>query len=269
MKLLSCFTPPLKRGFQIGVLSLTALLAACGSSGPFKLDDSYNAQGQNSRVRYLVMHYTAGDHATSLKVLTQRDVSAHYLVSDERRPTVYRLVPEERRAWHAGLGSWYGFTDLNTGSIGIEIVNMGRLADGRWAPYTSGQIEAIKALVKDLAQRHGVSPRNIIGHSDVAPQRKLDPGPHFPWKELAQAGIGRWYKESQARALQAQYATRPLPSAAQTQALLRKAGYETPDSGTFDKATQNVIAAFQMHYRPARYDGILDAETAAILQSLD
>ncbi len=269
MKSLSCLTPALKRGFQIGLLSLTALLAACGSSGPIKFDDSYSAQGQNSRVRYLVLHYTAGDHATSLKVLTQRDVSAHYLISDERRPTVYRLVPEERRAWHAGLGSWYGFTDLNTGSIGIEIVNMGRLGNGRWEPYTQGQINTLKVLLKDLAQRHNISPRNIIGHSDVAPQRKTDPGPHFPWKELAQNGIGRWYKESQARALQAQYATRPLPSASQVQAWLRKAGYETPESGMFDKATQNVIAAFQMHYRPARYDGILDAETAAILQSLD
>lgn len=269
MSKLPFLAPALKRGIQIGVLSLTALLAACGSSGPIKFDDSYSSQGQNSRVRYLVLHYTAGDHATSLKVLIQRDVSAHYLISDERRPTVYRLVPEERRAWHAGIGSWYGFTDLNTGSIGIEIVNMGRLGNGRWEPYTQGQINTLKVLLKDLAQRHNISPRNIIGHSDVAPQRKTDPGPHFPWKELAQDGIGRWYKEAQARALLAQYATRPLPSASQVQAWLRKAGYETPESGMFDKATQNVIAAFQMHYRPARYDGILDAETAAILQSLD
>lgn len=259
----------LRRGARAGILSLAALLAACGSSGPLKIDDSYSAKGQNSRVRYLVVHYTAGNNLTSLKVLTQRDVSAHYLITDERRPTVYRLVDESRRAWHAGLGSWYGFTDINTGSIGIEIVNLGRLDDGRWMPYTPEQIKTVTILLQDLAQRHGVSARNIVGHSDVAPQRKLDPGPLFPWKELAQAGIGRWYNEAQANQLQAQYASLPLPEAADVQALLRKAGYETPDSGVFDKATQNVIAAFQMHYRPTRFDGVLDAETLAILKSLN
>lgn len=259
----------LRRGARAGILSLAALLAACGGGGPLKIDDSYKAKGQNSRVRYLVVHYTALNNMTSLKVLTQRDVSAHYLITDERRPTVYRLVDENRRAWHAGLGSWYGFTDLNTGSIGIEIVNLGRLDDGRWVPYTPEQIKTLTILLQDLAQRHGVAPRNIIGHSDLAPQRKQDPGPLFPWKELAQAGIGRWYNEAQARQLQAQYAALPLPQAAEVQALLRKAGYETPETGIFDKATQNVIAAFQMHYRPSRFDGVLDAETLAILKSLN
>ncbi len=259
----------LRRGAQAGILSLAALLAACGGSGPLKIDDSYSAKGQNSRVRYLVVHYTALNNMTSLKVLTQRDVSAHYLITDERRPTVYRLVDENRRAWHAGLGSWYGFTDLNTGSIGIEIVNLGRLDDGRWMPYTPEQIKTLTVLLQDLAQRHGVAPRNIIGHSDLAPQRKQDPGPLFPWKELAQAGIGRWYNEAQARQLQAQYAALPLQQAPEVQALLRKAGYETPETGVFDKATQNVIAAFQMHYRPSRFDGVLDAQTLAILKSLN
>ncbi|HRL21407.1 MAG TPA: N-acetylmuramoyl-L-alanine amidase [Alcaligenes sp.] len=259
----------MRRITQAAVLAAAALLAACGSGGPLKINDSLRAEGQNSRVRYLIVHYTAGDTPTSLKVLTQRNVSAHYLITDEHRPTVYRLVDENRRAWHAGLGSWYGFTDLNTGSIGIEIVNPGRLDDGRWAPYTPEQIQTLIVLLKDLAQRHGVTPRNIIGHSDVAPQRKLDPGPLFPWQELARAGLGRWYNEARARQLQVQYATQPLPQATEVQALLRKAGYETPESGIWDKATQNVIAAFQMHYRPARFDGVLDAETLAILKSLN
>lgn len=259
------FTFRLPRGW---VLCLPMLLGACTTTGPLRITEAIQSPSHGSRVRYIVLHYTASPTKIALEHLTGPRVSAHYLISDDSPPVIYRMVSEERRAWHAGAGSWFGNTDINTGSIGIEIVNAGLSGPDQWAPYTKSQITKTKDLVRDIAQRHQVIPENIIGHSDMAPQRKIDPGPLFPWEQLALAGLGRWYDEQKALQLQAYYLAHALPSARETQALLRKAGYDTPDSGIYDKATRNVLAAFQMHYRPTRYDGILDAETLSILLSL-
>ena len=108
---------------------------------------------------------------------------------------IYKLVDENQRAWHAGESQWKGRTWLNSSSIGIEIVNKGfrDTPQGRvWYPYTEGQIQTLIALLKDLKTRHGVPGANIVGHSDIAPQRKVDPGPLFPWQRLAEAGLIRW-----------------------------------------------------------------------------
>jgi N-acetylmuramoyl-L-alanine amidase len=255
-------------------LCAVLVLAGCAARYPAGLDvdRSINAIGQDSRVRFIVLHYTAAGDASSLLTLSRGDVSAHYLVTDTHPVRVYQLVPEERNAWHAGDSSWYGHTSVNNASIGIEIVNQGdtRSLDGtlRWEAYSEDQIQAVMLLVRGIAARHGVLPENIVGHSDVAPQRKVDPGPYFPWKRLAAAGLGRWFDETAAQGFQAFFDANGLPDAAWFQAQLERVGYAVPHSGVFDPETTRVIAAFQMHYRPQRCDGVADAQTAAVLLAL-
>lgn len=252
------------------IAALCLVLAAC-STAPKIAGYSVHkkeADGQNSRVRHIVLHYTAVDTPTSLKILTEKNVSSHYLITDEQPPKLYQLVPEARRAWHAGVSNWHNHSDLNTSSIGIEIVNTGRQEDGSWAPYDPEQIRMVQALVHDLVERHRVTPGNIVGHSDIAPQRKVDPGPLFPWAQLAADGLGRWYNEAEAQRYQMEMTQYGLPDYADIQQLLHKAGYTVPLHGQWDEASKNVLAAFQMHYRPARYDGLPDAESIAILKAL-
>lgn len=257
-------------------LVLCAMLALAGCAPRYPagvdVDRSISAVSQDSRVRFIVIHYTAAGNTASLLTLSRGDVSAHYLVTDSRPVKVYQLVPEDRNAWHAGKSSWYGHTSINNASIGIEIVNGGEspAPDGtlQWADYSPAQLHAVMALVRDIAQRHGVRPENIVAHSDVAPQRKSDPGPLFPWKRFALAGLGRWYDETAARGYQAQFEANGVPGPAWFQAQLERVGYAVPRSGALDAETTRVIAAFQMHYRPERCDGTADAATAAILLAL-
>lgn len=245
------------------------LLGACSTYKPggLDIDHSIQAKSQNSRVEFVVLHYTSTGNEASLKILSQHNVSSHYLVTDDPSPRVYQLVNESRRAWHAGASEWFGRTDMNAGSIGIEIVNHGR-EDGNWEPYTAAQTAVVTALLQDIIKRHQIKPLNIVGHSDIAPQRKIDPGPLFPWKQLAQQGIGRWYDESKAREYEQEFSSKGLPGMDWVQAELQRVGYKVPRNGILDKTSKNVIAAFQMHYRPARYDGQPDAETLAILKAL-
>jgi N-acetylmuramoyl-L-alanine amidase len=262
--------------FARAVLALSAalVLAGCAPRYPAGLDvdRSISAVSQDSRVRFIVIHYTATGNRGALLTLSRADVSVHYLITDNRPVKIYQLVPEDRNAWHAGESSWYGHTSINNASIGIEIVNSGDFLapDGtlEWADYSEAQIEAVMLLVRDIARRHDVRPQDIVGHSDVAPQRKSDPGPKFPWRRLAMAGLGRWYDETAARASQAFFDTSGVPDAAWFQTQLERVGYAVPHSGTFDTETARVIKAFQMHYRPERCDGIADAATAGILQVL-
>ncbi len=248
---------------------LAMFLAACSSTGPkgLDIDRSIQAKSQNSRVEFLVLHYTSTGNERSLRILSEHNVSSHYLITDEDPPRIYQLVDETRRAWHAGVSQWYGRTDMNSGSIGIEIVNEG--GSGQvWAPYSHAQINTLVALMRDIVQRHQIKPHNIVGHSDIAPQRKVDPGPLFPWAQLAQAGLGRWYDVSLADAYMQTFQREGLPDILWFQQQLKRLGYQTPTDGMLDKATRNVLAAFQMHYRPQRYDGHPDAQTAAILKAL-
>lgn len=258
------------------LLALPMLLGLAGcASGPV-IDSSHRAQGQDSRVLFLVLHYTDENLEDSLRILTRQQVSAHYLLSDEKPPRIYRLVDEDRRAWHAGESHWAGHANLNSSSIGIEIVNPGaieRLADGqhRFAPYPPEQIDALLVLVKDIVARHQIRPDRILGHSDIAPQRKIDPGALFPWQRLAEAGLIPWPDAARVAAARPGFEAR-LPDLAWFQRALAKHGYKLPESGQADEtareATRRVIAAFQLKYRPARHDGQPDAETAALLQVL-
>jgi len=257
---------------------VAAALALAGCAGPHQpssslhIDDSIRSVSHSSRVRYIVLHYTSADAKTSLKLLSQGRVSSHYLITDDARPHVYRLVDETRSSWHAGESQWYKQVSLNAVSIGIELVNSGRmdLANGQkqWAPYSPAQIQTLTVLVKELIVRYGIRAENIVGHSDIAPQRKTDPGPLFPWKQLAEAGVGRWYNEAQAATNWVALQHRGTPDIAWFQSKLTELGYACPQHGKMDRETQNVLAAFQMHYRPSNYDGKPDAETAAIMMAL-
>lgn len=244
------------------------LLAGC-ASGP-RMDTRHPSANHDSRVQFIVLHYTSTSLERSLELLTSGPVSSHYLIGDTP-PTIYKLVDENQRAWHAGESQWKGRTWLNSSSIGIEIVNKGfrDTPDGRvWYPYTEGQIQALIELLKDISTRYKIDPPNIIGHSDIAPLRKLDPGPLFPWKRLADAGFGVW-PDAQAVAREQALFTQALPSITWFQQQLATLGYETPQTGELDVATRHVLAAFQMRFRPSHFDGTPDAESAAILKVLN
>jgi N-acetylmuramoyl-L-alanine amidase len=242
---------------------LSFALAGC-ATGP-AIDTSYRSISQDSRVQFLVLHYTWGDYEDALGILTKGPVSSHYLVRDNP-PTIYGLVDESRRAYHAGASSWQGNTNLNASSIGIEIVNRGD-ALGGWQDYPQAQIDVVIDLVKDIVRRHNIRPDRIVGHSDIAPQRKTDPGPKFPWRRLADAGLIRWPDAAEVARRRPRF-EQELPDVEWFQGMLAKHGFAVPRNGELDEATQRVVIAFQMKYRPARFDGIPDAETAALLDVL-
>jgi N-acetylmuramoyl-L-alanine amidase len=259
-------------GARGAALALAGLLAGCAGTAPggVAIDTRHEARSQDSRVLFVVLHYTVGDLGSSLKVLTEGEVSAHYLLSDEAPPRIYRLVDEQRRAWHAGASAWQGHRQLNASSIGIEIVNPGPRwgPEGRvFQPFAEAQIDALIPLLRDIVQRHGIRADRIVGHSDVQPQSKQDPGPAFPWPRLAAAGLIAWPDAVQVAAQRSVFDAR-LPDIAWFQQRLAQHGFEVPEHGLLDALTRNVVAAFQMKYRPARFDGVPDAETAALLQVL-
>lgn len=253
-------------------LSISAFLTGCAVTTPggVPIDTRYEAKGQDSRALFLVLHYTVLDLPMSVKVLTQQEVSAHYLLSDESPPKIYRLVPEERRAWHAGPSFWKGNAMLNAGSIGIEIVNRGWVdtPEGRvYAPFPKEQIDALIPLVKDIVKRHQIPPERVLGHSDIAPTRKQDPGPQFPWKRLADEGLVLW-PDAQKVAEQRPVYEAQVPGVDWFQRMLTRHGFQVPVTGQLDDVTRSALSAFQMKYRNARYDGQPDGETAALLHVL-
>ncbi|HKU95500.1 MAG TPA: N-acetylmuramoyl-L-alanine amidase [Vineibacter sp.] len=231
---------------------------------------NHAARDPATAVDTLVLHHTAQPLDVSLDLLRFGKVSAHYLV--DTNGDVYRLVDEARVAWHAGLSWWRDARSLNATSIGVEIVNL----DGNHHAYPAIQRQAVIALCRDIITRYpGIPPRNVVGHSDIAPQRKDDPGTLFFWPELAAAGIGLWSNATASQAM-----PQDVP------ALLRRFGYPPPhrygrQDGRLayaDEATgiadivevtlADIITAFQRHYRPDRVDGVADAQTVARLQDL-
>jgi N-acetylmuramoyl-L-alanine amidase len=245
------------------------LLTSCVTNNRY--DTSHlTPTNHDSRIQYVIVHYTSASLERSLQLLTHGEVSSHYLIGDSPA-TVYKLVDENDRAWHAGESEWEGRTWLNSSSIGIEIVNPGYTDSptGRvWYPYNEDQVQALIVLLKDVIARNHIDPRHVLGHSDIAPLRKLDPGPMFPWKRLAQSGIGIWPDEAEVARRQA-IMIDEIPSPAWFQQQLARLGYATPQTGEWDVASRHVLAAFQMHYRPERFDGEADVQSAAILQVLN
>ena len=252
---------------RIFAILLTTLLAGC-ATGPV-IDRTFTAVAQDSRAQVLVLHYTVLDFPLSLKVLTQQAVSSHYLVRDNP-PEIYQLVDENRRAYHAGVSSWGGRANLNDSSIGIEIVNPGFTESPQglvYYDYPKPQIDAVIALVKKIVAEHKIPPSRVIGHSDIAPQRKFDPGPRFPWKRFADEGLILWPDATQVARLMPAFEI-ALPDIEWFQQKLALFGYAVPRHGALDEETVNVIAAFQTRYRPTLFSGMPDAETAAMLEVL-
>lgn len=214
----------------------------------------------------LVLHYTGmktGPEALDRLRDPESKVSSHYVVEEDGR--IFRLVPEERRAWHAGVSFWKGERNINGVSIGVEIVNPGH--EFGYRPFPDPQIAAVIGLVGDIRTRWQIGDDRIVGHSDVAPARKDDPGELFPWKRLAEAGHGLWVDVPPAPG-------EPLAEGAEgvgvfaLQAGFTRLGYDLPPSGKFDAATKAVVTAFQQHWRQDKVDGVADGKTRAQLMAL-
>jgi N-acetylmuramoyl-L-alanine amidase len=215
----------------------------------------------------LILHYTGmadGERACDWLCKSESGVSCHYLVDEQG--VITQMVDEDHRAWHAGVSSWHGEIDMNSTSIGIEIQNPGHF--GGYPDFTDAQMDAVIELAADIVARHGIEPRRVLAHSDVAPGRKIDPGEKFDWARLHRAGVGHWVE--------------PVPIAGGTflqegdsgdgvlalQKMLGHYGYGIEQNGAFDRQTKNVVEAFQRHFRPARVDGVADQSTIVTLHWL-
>ncbi|MGQ8366999.1 penicillin binding protein PBP4B [Glaciecola sp. 1036] len=267
--------------------SILLLLQSCSSSRYEQLP----SENYSFRVKSLVLHFTAIDYATSVKYLVDKGhVSSHYLVPEKNDPSypyskleVFQLVDENERAWHAGVSYWQGRTGLNDTSIGIEIVNVPSCINQEDVPhyaqfekgqlcvfpdYDPEQIELVIQLSKDILSRHpDIEPTAVIGHSDIAPSRKNDPGPRFPWYRLYQEGVGAWYEKDTLAKYWQMFSKHPV-----NLGLLQKAlsdyGYGITETGVLDSQTIDTISAFQMHFLPWQVTGKADESTAAAIFSL-
>jgi N-acetylmuramoyl-L-alanine amidase len=218
-------------------------------------------------VRHIVLHYTGMvSCAAALERLCDpaAQVSAHYLLDEDG--TTYRLVNEDQRAWHAGKSFWRGARDINSTSIGIEIANPGH--DHGYRAFPDAQIGALLELLAGIVTRHDVTPDNVLGHADIAPGRKADPGELFPWERLARDGFGLWPDPTTSRP-----GTPELSTAFRR---LSEIGYPVPVTDLLGadllepaSGSTDVIAAFQRRFRPQKVDGVLDPETAGVLTAVD
>lgn len=216
----------------------------------------------------LLMHYTGLETVErAIEVLSRPDckVSCHYVVDVDGR--IIQMVAEEHRAWHAGVSFWQGLTDVNSASVGIEIQNPGHL--NGYPEFPLRQMQAVAELSLDIIKRHGMRPQRVLAHSDVAPGRKIDPGEKFDWPGLARAGVGHWVSPDPL-ANGEPVADRGATSdeALEAQVLLATYGYKIDVTGILDEATEIVLRAFQLHFRPEQTDGRLDRSTLTTLRRL-
>ncbi len=216
----------------------------------------------------IVLHYTgmADTEAAVAKLCSAgSEVSAHYVVMEDGY--IIQCVPEARRAWHAGAAAWAGESDINSCSIGIEIANPGH--SHGYPDFPKRQIAAVTTLCRSIFTRYRIPAWRVLGHSDVAPARKQDPGEKFPWRVLHDAGIGIWVKPAPITPSGAVFAFGASdPAIADIQGQLARYGYDLTASGNFDDTTRDVIAAFQRHFRPARVDGAADTSTIATIKAV-
>src|SRR3984885_13321677 len=215
----------------------------------------------------ILLHYTGmADAEAALELLRARgsDVSCHYFVFEDGR--IVQMVPEGRRAWHAGQSCWAGETDINSCSIGIEIANPGH--DHGYPDFPKRQIAAVTALCRGILTRNTIPPARVLAHSDVAPARKQDPGEKFPWRTLHDSGVGHWVKPAKITDGALLSLGDRGDAVAAMQRSLGEYGYGIALNGNYDSAMHEVVAAFQRHFRPERIDGVSDASTRATLQDL-
>ena len=243
---------------------------------------SPNFDARTRPIDLVVLHYTGmQDSETALRRLTDpaplagaypgpwqapdvaadaplSRVSAHYVVDEAGR--IYSLVPEEHRAWHCGASSWEGEGDVNARSIGVEIVNGGH--DFGLPDFPPRQIDAVIALLRDIFARWPeLNKTRVVAHSDIAPERKADPGEKFPWRRLAEAGVALWPEH-----VAMQLSSDDLVSQVQNQ--LELIGYDVKQTGFVDVATKAALIAFQRRFRPDNIDGAIDDETRLLLAAL-
>ncbi len=217
---------------------------------------NFNERREGAPIDLIILHYTGmptAEGALARLCDPAAKVSAHYTIDEDG--TVYRHVAEAKRAWHAGASFWAGAREVNDRSIGIELVNPGH--EFGYRAFPESQIAALIELGRGIVKRHPIPPKRVLGHSDVAPKRKIDPGELFPWPRLAAEGLGVWMKNPRvdfSRAVQVPEIQRDLAAI----------GYDCPQTGVFDEDTRTVVSAFQRHFRPSAVSGIPDGETATL-----
>jgi N-acetyl-anhydromuramyl-L-alanine amidase AmpD len=273
---------------KLTVILFACLMVAC-SKVPMIDSPSTN---EDSRIQLLILHFTSEDFAESMRLLAtpvRFRVSVHYVVPEPGDDTysrdklvVHRLVDESRRARHAGISYWAGRQNLNDASIGIEIVNRSACVsrnpdaeepgpedqDCTFLDYPEEQLQLVIDLCKDiLARNPEIDPVDVIAHGDIASNRRVDPGPLFPWKRLYENGIGAWYDDETVERYRLDLAKNPREIDF-LQRALNLYGYDLDISGENDVRSRFAVRAFQIHFRPEKYDGMFDQETAAILLAL-
>ena len=270
-------------------LDSTKLLSEETNDNELQKIQTFQSESFGTRIRFVVIHYTSIDWENSLKVLTNEryEVSSHYLIPEGGDDTysdqikIFQLVDEENRAWHAGISKWEERTNINDQSIGIELVNQAECSvrQGSQYDYTnnyiclfsefdSDQIDQLILLLKDILSRHDeIKPTYIVGHSDISPDRKFDPGPKFPWKKLYENGIGAWYDDQTFEKYNNQF-KRKIPDINQIQCALKRYGYGIEITNKMDEQTFFVIRAFQYHFTPNKSDGSISVDTVSALWAL-
>ena len=287
-------------------LLLFPLITACSS---MMIVPSENFNERKDDINILVIHHTSANFEDSLRILTKpssNSVSSHYLVPDpsdasytENDLRIYRLVPEPKRAWHAGRSYWAGKTSLNDSSVAIEVVNQTYCVKADLPPVNDAEsglgmqngtvkhvtVQPVKrfcfypdfpetqfAVLVDLidailSRNPQITATNIVGHSDIAPDRKIDPGPRFPWQRLYKLGYGAWFDDATAIKYWNRFLSDPVPLA-YVQKALNAYGYKIEETGLLDGQTRNVLQAFQLHFRPSEITGEPSVETVSILYAL-
>ncbi len=227
-------------------------------------------QGERNKGRVpdmILLHYTGMpdvEGAIAQLCTPGTDVSAHYIVLEDGR--IVQCVPEAKRAWHAGVSTWAGEDDINSCSIGIEIVNRGH--DWGYPDFPLRQIAAVIALCRGIMLRRSIPAHRVLGHSDVAPARKKDPGEKFPWHSLANSGVGHWVQPAPIARGEMLQLGAISDDVMNMQTAFAKYGYGIPVTGKYDGATMEVVSAFQRHFRPAKVDGVCDRSTMETLHAL-
>jgi N-acetylmuramoyl-L-alanine amidase len=245
---------------------MTSFAADCPGAS-VQPSPNHGERAGGRRPDIILLHYTgmpSAEQALSWLCNPESQVSSHYFVHEDGR--IVQLVEESRRAWHAGKSAWGGETDINSCSIGIEIANAGH--PGGLPSFPEKQIEAVVELCRDCGKRWDIKPERVLGHSDVAPIRKVDPGENFPWQKLYLDGIGHFVEPapiSGGRFFQLGESGQPIEA---LQSMLSLYGYDVEISGSFCERTKGVLEAFQRHFRPAQVDGIADFSTIDTLHRL-
>lgn len=251
---------------------MSELLTAAGCDSPLvshvHASPNFEERRACTRPTILLLHYTgvvSCEKAIDWLSRPESKVSCHYVVDLDG--TICQMVSEDKRAWHAGVGSWQGDDDVNSSSIGIEIHNPGH--GGGYPEFPEAQMRAVETLSKDIIARHGIRPERVLGHSDIAPGRKIDPGEKFDWERLAKAGVGHWVEPEPVGPLIAEISdTSDRDRIIYAQSLLRSYGYGIEVTGESDKQSRTFVAAFQRHFRPERVHGLIDDSTVITLGRL-